>query len=101
MLTTTPRFEEEFRFDVARQSVSGGHITDNYGLSKGLELISTENTEIIFSLPPYLTHTSTAKDGFGDVSFLFKYRLLTSNNEEKSNYILTAFLGGSVPTGHV
>jgi Putative MetA-pathway of phenol degradation len=37
-------------------------------------------------------------DGFGDVAFQIKYRLLSAN-EEHGNYILTAFLGWSVPTG--
>jgi hypothetical protein len=98
MFTVTPRLEEEFRFDILRQSVSGGNTTANYGGGKGLELIPTEHTEIIFNLPPYLSHTSSAHDGFGDVSFLFKYRIL-AGNEEHGNYILMAFLGASVPTG--
>jgi hypothetical protein len=34
----------------------------------------------------------------GDVTFLGKYRLI-SKNEEHGNYILTFFLGGSIPTG--
>lgn len=36
-------------------------------------------------------------DGFGDLSFLLKYHFLT--NEEKGNYIFTAFLSASLPTG--
>jgi len=98
MFTVTPRLEEEFRFDILRQSVAGGNTTANYDGGKGLELIPTEHTEIIFNLPPYLAHTSPARDGFGDVSFLFKCRIL-AGNEEHGNYILTAFLGASVPTG--
>jgi hypothetical protein len=41
---------------------------------------------------------SKVRDGFGDVAFLVKYRLLSAN-EEHGSYILTAFLGWSLPTG--
>ncbi len=55
--------------------------------------------EVIFNLPPYLAHHDpAARDGFGDIAFLVKCRLL-SKNEEHGNYILTAFLGWSLPTG--
>ena len=37
-------------------------------------------------------------DGFADWPFLLKLRLLSSN-EEHDNYIVTAFMGFSVPTG--
>jgi hypothetical protein len=58
-----------------------------------LELIPFEKVEVIFNLPPYLAHHDPkVRDGFGDVAFLVKYRLL-SENEEHGNYILTAFLG--------
>ncbi len=38
------------------------------------------------------------RDGPGDVSFTMKYRFY-ARNEQKGNAILTAFLGGSIPTG--
>jgi len=96
--TVTPRLEEEFRYDITQESTSGDNTVDNYGVSKGLEVIPSEHVELIFSVPPYLARTSSAHDGFGDVSFLLKYRFLASN-EEHHNYILTAFLGATVPTG--
>lgn len=97
--TVTPRLEEEFRYDITQESTDGGNTVDNYGVSKGLEIIPTEHTELIFSLPPYFTRTEPGSHGgFGDVSFLLKYRFLASN-EEHHNYILTAFLGGTIPTG--
>jgi hypothetical protein len=64
-----------------------------------LELIPAEKVEIIFNLPPYIAHDNPkVRDGWGDVAFLVKYRLL-SRNEEHGSYILTAFLGWSLPTG--
>lgn len=97
--TTTPRLEEEFRYDQLWQTNGVGFTTDNYDGGKGLELIPAEKVEVIFNLPPYLAHEDPAvHDGFGDVVFLVKYRLL-SRNEQHGNYILTAFLGWSLPTG--
>jgi hypothetical protein len=99
LATTTPRLEEEFRYDQLWQENPKGVTTNNYDGGKGLELIPFEKVEVIFNLPPYLDHNSpTAKNGFGDVAFLVKYRLLSAN-EEHGNYILTAFLGWSLPTG--
>jgi hypothetical protein len=99
LATTTPRLEEEFRYDQLWQVNSEGLTTDNYDGGKGLELIPFEKVEVIFNTPPYLLHNSPkVEDGFGDVAFLVKYRLL-SQSEEHGNYILTAFLGWSLPTG--
>lgn len=99
LATTTPRLEEEFRYDIFWQNNARGVTTENYGGSKGLELIPLEKLEVIISPPPYLVHNDPkAHDGFGDISFLVKYRLL-SGNEEHGSYILTAFLGWSLPTG--
>lgn len=97
MFTTTPRLEEEFRYDVGWQNTTAGNVT-NYGGGKGLEFIPSEHVEIIVSPPPYLAHQNpTQMDGFGDTSFLLKYRF-AAGNEEAGNYIVTAFLGGSIPT---
>jgi hypothetical protein len=98
MFTTTPRLEEEVRYDIGRQNTTKGDLT-NYGGGKGLEFIPSEHTEIILSPPPYLAYETPAlPDGFGDTSFLLKYRLV-AGNEQAGNYIVTAFLGGSIPTG--
>jgi hypothetical protein len=41
---------------------------------------------------------NTATDGWGDFQLLMKYRM-ASSNEQGDDYILTAFLGSSFPTG--
>lgn len=100
LVTVTPRLEQEWRSDIVMQSQPRGVSTLNYGNGKGLELIPTEHIEIILGVPAYIEHEhSTKRDGFGDVSFLVKYRLLSAN-EEHGNYILTAFFGASAPTGN-
>ncbi len=99
LATTTPRLEEEYRYDQFWQTNARGVTTDVYDGGKGLELIPFDKVEVIFNLPPYVAHNNPAlRDGFGDASFLVKYRVF-SDNEEHGNYILTAFLGWSVPTG--
>lgn len=98
LFTTTPRLEEEFRYDIGTENTSKGDVT-NYGESKGLELIPSEHTEVIIGLPPYISHDyGDVHDGSGDMSFLLKYRL-AAGNEENGNYIVTAFLGATIPTG--
>jgi hypothetical protein len=99
LVTVTPRLEQELRTDFLRQKQTSNRTTLwNYGNGKGLELIPFRRVELIFNVPPYLQHNSAAKDGFGDVSFLLKYRFF-ARNEEHGNAILTGFVGGTYPTG--
>ena len=98
LVTVTPRLEQEFRTDFLRQVAPARTDTWNFGNGKGLELIPLPRVEVIFNVPPYIQHNTAAKDGFGDTTFLLKYRFF-SRNESSGNSILTAFLGGSVPTG--
>jgi hypothetical protein len=81
-----------------RFGAGAGDVTNLSG-GKGLELIPTHNTELLINLPPYLLHEKpTARDAWGDASFMLKYRFL-SRKEEHGNAILTGFLGGSIPAG--
>lgn len=99
LATVTPRLEQEFRTDFLVQSTAAGDQLINFGGGKGLELIPGEHVELLFNVPPYLEHNNpNVRDGFGDVSFVGKYRLV-ARNEEHGNYILTLFLGGAIPTG--
>ncbi len=98
LVTVTPRLEQELRTDFLSQPQRNHTRLWNYGNGKGLELIPTRRTELVFNVPPYLQHNSTAKDGFGDVSFLLKYRFF-ARNEEHGNAIVTGFIGGTYPTG--
>src|SRR6202166_5459144 len=49
LATTTPRLEEEYRYDQLWQTNSKGVTTDNYDGGKGLELIPFEKVEVIFN----------------------------------------------------
>jgi hypothetical protein len=88
-----------FRSDFTRQITPTGTSTWNYGANRGLNLIPGFNSEFDFYYPPYIQHNSpTAKDGFGDVGFLYKYRILSAN-EKQGNYLLSAQLTATIPTG--
>jgi hypothetical protein len=102
LVTVTARLEQEFRFDENIMNQGNGSHIVNVGGGKGIEVIPTYNTELIFGVPPY-DDVTTAKGanptGWADYpALLFKYRLLSAN-EQQGNYIVTAFLQTSVPTG--
>ena len=96
LFTTTPRLEEEVRADITWTPASDGDNLNYFG-GKGLELIPTEHTEIILGLPPYEVPVA-GPDGFANIPLTLKYRLAAAN-EERGNYIVTAFLAGSIPYG--
>jgi len=99
LVTVTPRLEQEFRTDFVRQTNTRRHDTWNLGNGKGVEIIPARRIELLFNLPPFLDHSQPGvKDGFGDMSFNSKFRIL-SRNEEAGNAIVTAFLAASLPTG--
>ena len=98
LVTVTPRLEQEFRTDFVHQYNPKGFAVWNYGNGKGLELIPEKHTEIIVNVLPFFNRSNGESDGFGDISFLGKYRFF-ARNEEHGNAIVTAFLSGSIPTG--
>lgn len=98
MFTVTPRLVQQFRYDIGWQSGSG-FTNANYGGGKGIELVPIDRVELSVSAPPYITHTKPGvNDGIGDMAFLFKYRA-ASGNPENGNYVVTAMLAATVPTG--
>jgi hypothetical protein len=98
--TTTPRLEQEFRYDIFWQTNNEGVTREDYGGGKGVELIPQRRVEVILVAPPaYIVHHDPeVRDGLGDWGFLVKYRIAASN-EEGGNYILTAFFKTTLPTG--
>ena len=103
LVVVTPRLEEELRYDQMWESQANGHPLTSYGVGcgKGVELIPFDPVEVIIGIPSWQTkRISPPKDGYGwtDESFLIKYRLLSAN-EQEGNYIVTAFMGLTVPNG--
>lgn len=100
VVTVTPRLEQEFRYDQSWQDRPKDVTLDNWGGGKGVELIPTLNSEVIIGVPAYQVRDNAAgrTSGWADETFLIKYRFAAAN-EEHGNYIVTGFLGLSVPTG--
>lgn len=103
--TVTPRLEEEVRYDQYFETLPthDAHL-NNFDAGKGLELIPWDNVEVLLNVPPYEERgfesaKTPAVNGWGDWPFMtVKYRLLSAN-EQNGNYIVTAYLGASAPTG--
>ena len=98
LVTSSARLDQRFRYDMIHSQTATGGVW-NFGNSKGLDLIVAPRVEVILAVPPYFSHENPAvKDGFGDASFQLKYRI-RARNEKKGNYVVTAFLNATVPTG--
>jgi hypothetical protein len=93
-----PMLIQVFRADFSRQLSPTHATTWNLGVSRGVNLIPFKRTEIDILVPPFFEHDNKTADGFGDFSVTGKYRLLSAN-EQHGNYLLTAQLTATVPTG--
>jgi len=99
VITSTARLKQEVRYDIYWQRNPNGSVQENYGNSKGLALIPFSRVEIGIDAPPvFVHHEPRVKDGLGDFSVIAKFRVLGANRE-KGDYVLTAFLNVSFPTG--
>jgi hypothetical protein len=98
LVTVTPRLEQELRTDFVHQYNPHGFAIWNYDNSKGLEFIPERHIEILINMPPWFNRSNGEPDGWGDISFNSKFRIL-ARNEEHGNAIVTAFFAASVPTG--
>jgi hypothetical protein len=94
-----PMLIQVFRSDFTRQITPTLTTTWNYGSSRGLNLVPGFNSEFDIYYAPYMQHnTPMVKDGFGDVGFLYKYRFF-SRNEKQGDFMLSAQLVATIPTG--
>jgi hypothetical protein len=99
IVTTHVMLVQQFRYDMSwQQDPTGGTVTSNYGASRGLEIIPTTRLEVGLFPPGYLVHQSKVPDGFGDFSWQVKFRAFSAT-EQKGDYFVGFFLGGSFPTG--
>jgi len=98
LVTTYTGLFQVIRTDIIRQVAPARTNTWNFDNSKGVNFIPGGNIEIAIDLPPYIKHNTTAVDGWGDFSFLTKYRL-TSGNAKHGNYDLSVWALTTVPTG--
>ena len=102
LATVTPRLEQEFRYDEFFEHTNAGADIRVDDGGKGLEFIPTMTNEVLINLPPHNDRTIVKPaNGWSDwPAITIKQRLLSAN-EENGNYIVTAFLGFTAPTGQV
>jgi hypothetical protein len=101
LVTVTPRLEQEVRYDQYFESRGNGSDLTIFDSGKGLELIPTETNEVLINPPAWQdkTHVASPVSGWLDDQFLVVKQRLVSANEEEGNYIVTAFLGVTAPSG--
>lgn len=104
LVTVTPRLEQEVRYDEYWEYRDNGSVLNVQGSGKGLELIPTETNEVLINPPGYQVKYNSARhtvaQGWLDDPLLVVKQRLLSANEEQGNYIVTAFLGITVPSGN-
>jgi hypothetical protein len=102
VITTYTGLIQVARTDFVRQITPAHTDTWNLDNSKGLNLVPWANTELVVDLPPFIKHNlpppTSSKDGFGDFSFLAKYRIATGN-ATRGSYTLSAWALTTIPTG--
>jgi len=98
LVTTTTGLIQVVRTDIVRQIAPARTDTWNFDNSKGVNIVPWANTELVVDLPPYIKHNTAAKDGWGDMSFLGKYRI-ASGNQQHGSYTLSAWMLATIPTG--
>ena len=88
VMTSTARLKQEIRYDISWQRNADGSTTENYGGGRGFTTILISRIEISINLPPYIVHHErNLHDGFGDLSFMAKFRIL-AGNRENGDYVL-------------
>lgn len=101
LITTHVLLVQQFRYDSYWTPTGHGNGSYDFGAKKGLEIIPNSRMEVQVGIPPYLDHTSPGMpDGFGDVSIFLKFRAFSAP-EEKGDYFVGFFLGGTFPSGDV
>lgn len=102
LVTVTPRLEQEVRYDQYWEYRGNGSDLDIFDSGKGLELIPTATNEVLINPPAYQEKLNVDHPvaGWLDDQFLVVKQRLVSASEQNGNYIVTAFLGVTAPSGY-
>ena len=93
------RLGQSLRLSFSNSYTSTGTRTANYGNWHTLTLPEGDRVQVNLMAPPYFqNHSATLKDGFGDPMVEAKFRIV-SGNASHGNYVLTAMLAQTWPTG--
>jgi hypothetical protein len=91
LMQSDAKLGQGMRFSVANYTMAGNHVI-NYGNGRGVSYIAGQRFQIDLGPPGfYRNHSSTAPDGFGNVSTQVKYRIV-SGNAQHGNFALSAVL---------
>lgn len=101
LVMATPRVVELFRFDTLLAGVRTNVTSANYGLGRGLSLVPNETTQVSLGIPGYIVRNGGRAPGagFADLPIITIKERLLSANAANGDYILTAFLSTTGPTG--
>lgn len=98
LVESDPRLTQYYRFALSNEYMAAGTQTVSYGDGRGGGIVVWSRCQFDLLPPAYIQHNSTAVDGFGDTSALVKFRI-ASANAEAGNFIATALLSHTFPTG--
>jgi hypothetical protein len=99
LVAPDPRLIQYARASFSHQYTAARTETVNYGNGKGFGVIAGDRFEFDYVPSAYIQHnTPASKDGFGDTSTVFKYRI-ASGNAEHGNFDVAAILSHSFATG--
>ncbi len=99
LVSESLRLNQGIRYDVQRQSIPTGHRMWLLGAPVAVTTIPFAKVELDFVPPARVWNNNAAvKDGANDLAFAAKYRFLSAN-EKQGNYVGSAWLIGTVPTG--
>ena len=91
LMQVDSRLGQAMRFSVSNADFSGTR-TLNYGNGKGITTVVNRRFQFEFDPPSYFrNHSSTRKDGFGNVGTQVKYRI-ASGNAAHGNFAVSAVL---------
>ena len=91
LIQSDGRLGQAFRFSVANFSMPGAHPI-NYGNNHGFNVIVARRFQLDCDPPSFFrNHSSTLKDGFGNMGTQVKYRI-ASGNGEHGNFAVSAVL---------
>lgn len=91
LMQSDAKLGQGMRFSVANYTMAGNRVI-NYGNGRGISYIANRRIQIDLGPPGfYRNHSSTAPDGFGNVSTQVKYRIM-SGNAQHGNFAVSAVL---------
>jgi len=99
LITSSANLEEATIYDTSRKLQSNGTDLVTAGGPRGIQFVPFGRLQVTIGATPYLAHNDPrVRDGFGDTSFAFKYRM-ASGNAEHGGFAFSGQIGASIPTG--